>query len=51
MKLYHGSYLKIENPLAGIGRKSLDFGQGFYLTSIRQQGSSNIKRLITSCVY
>ena len=35
--LYHGSYSSIENPLAKIGRKDLDFGPGFYLTKIEKQ--------------
>lgn len=35
--LYHGSYTQVAKPLAKIGRKNLDFGQGFYLTSIREQ--------------
>ncbi|MBQ9466504.1 MAG: DUF3990 domain-containing protein [Muribaculaceae bacterium] len=35
--LYHGSYTGIEHPIATLGRKNLDFGQGFYLTSLKQQ--------------
>lgn len=35
--LYHGSTLSIERPLAGVGRADLDFGKGFYLTSLRTQ--------------
>ena len=35
--LYHGSNVEVLTPLAKIGRKNLDFGQGFYLTSIRKQ--------------
>ena len=35
--LYHGSNVEVATPLAKIGRKNLDFGQGFYLTSIRKQ--------------
>lgn len=37
MTLYHGSTLKIEHPLAHAGRADLDFGRGFYLTSLRSQ--------------
>lgn len=37
MTLYHGSTLPIEHPLANIGRADLDFGKGFYLTSLRSQ--------------
>ena len=34
MILFHGSILKIERPLAHVGREHLDFGRGFYLTKI-----------------
>ena len=39
MILYHGSNVEISMPLAKVGRKNLDFGRGFYLTSIRKQAS------------
>ena len=35
--VYHGSSVKVENPLAKLGRKNLDFGEGFYVTDIRNQ--------------
>lgn len=35
--LYHGSNVEVVTPLVGVGRENLDFGQGFYLTSIRKQ--------------
>lgn len=35
--LYHGSHVTIPQPLAAFGRRCLDFGQGFYLTGLRQQ--------------
>ena len=37
--LYHGSNIEVSTPLAKVGRKNLDFGKGFYLTSIRKQAS------------
>ena len=37
MILYHGSYFAIENPDLLHSRPNLDFGKGFYLTSIREQ--------------
>ena len=37
--LYHGSNVEVSAPLAKIGRKNLDFGRGFYLTSIRKQAA------------
>ena len=38
--LCHGSYTEVSAPLAKVGRRNLDFGQGFYLTSLRQQAES-----------
>lgn len=38
--LYHGSTLRVEEPLCHIGRKELDFGPGFYLTRDREQAIS-----------
>ena len=37
MELYHGSYMVINQPRTDAGRRNLDFGRGFYLTSIREQ--------------
>lgn len=37
MIVYHGSVYSIERPLANIGRKNLDFGQGFYVTDMKLQ--------------
>lgn len=37
MKLYHGSYVSVDPPLAGIGRDNLDFGKGFYTTKLKDQ--------------
>ena len=38
--VYHGGTEGIDKPLCGIGRKDLDFGQGFYVTDIREQAVS-----------
>lgn len=35
--VYHGSIDIVENPICELGRKNLDFGQGFYITDIREQ--------------
>ena len=43
--LYHGSYIQVGKPLVKIGRKKVDFGQGFYLTKLRQQASSWAKAI------
>ena len=37
MILYHGSNMIVEKPLVNIGKTSVDFGQGFYLTSDYEQ--------------
>ena len=37
MILYHGSNMIIEKPEVNVGRRALDFGAGFYLTSNRDQ--------------
>lgn len=38
--LYHGSHIAVSSPLVGLGRKKVDFGQGFYLTKLLSQASS-----------
>ena len=38
MILYHTSYTTIENPDISYSRDFLDFGKGFYLTHLREQG-------------
>lgn len=40
IRLYHGSSVEVSSPLAKAGRRSLDFGQGFYLTKIKEQAES-----------
>ena len=38
--LYHGSYIEVSAPLVGLGRKKVDFGQGFYLTHLHVQAKA-----------
>lgn len=38
--LYHGSFISIPNPFVSLGRKKVDFGQGFYLTQLLEQAQS-----------
>lgn len=45
MKVFHGSTVVIRQPLVAIGRKMLDFGQGFYVTDIRRQAESWAERM------
>lgn len=40
MKLYHGSNTTVDNPDTRHSRERLDFGKGFYLTSVKQQAES-----------
>lgn len=35
--VYHGSTEAVESPICAFGRPRLDFGQGFYVTQIREQ--------------
>ena len=35
--VYHGGTEVVERPICHHGRPNLDFGQGFYVTDIRQQ--------------
>lgn len=37
LTVYHGSTIKIMRPIAKTGRPLLDFGQGFYVTNIKEQ--------------
>lgn len=43
--LYHGSYVSVPAPLTGVGRRELDFGPGFYVTSIREQAERWARRV------
>lgn len=47
MKVYHGSFTKVESPLAKAGRRNLDFGRGFYITRIKEQ-AQKWARLVAS---
>ncbi len=40
MKVFHGSTSIVDKPLANIGRNLLDFGKGFYLTTLEAQAIS-----------
>ena len=37
IRLYHGSVVEVRKPLVGVGRRKVDFGQGFYMTRMRKQ--------------
>ncbi len=40
MLVYHGSTEIVEKPLSSVGRDNLDFGNGFYVTDLREQAVS-----------
>lgn len=45
--VYHGGTDVIENPICKFGRSNLDFGQGFYITDIKEQAitwANNVAR-------
>jgi hypothetical protein len=47
MVVYHGSYCLIDNPHVSFSRDALDFGKGFYVTTIKEQAinwTSKFKR-------
>jgi len=44
MKLYHGSYLTIEQPDISFSRDNVDFGKGFYTTPIKEQAENWVGR-------
>ncbi len=46
MKLYHSSDVSVENPDIIHSRDFLDFGKGFYLTSIHEQAVRYAQRFI-----
>lgn len=46
MKLFHSSYIKIEQPDTVHSRDYLDFGKGFYLTSLEDQAVRYALRFI-----
>lgn len=44
MRLYHGSSSVVSEPHIGFSRANLDFGKGFYATSIRSQAERWARR-------
>lgn len=46
MQLFHGTDVVVRNPLSKVGRKKVDFGQGFYLTSLREQAESWARTIV-----
>lgn len=45
--VYHGSAMEVSKPLVALSRPNLDFGQGFYVTNLRQQAERWASRIAT----
>lgn len=45
--VYHGSALEVSKPLVALGRPNLDFGQGFYISNLREQAERWAARIAT----
>lgn len=46
MRLFHSSPISVEHPDTAHSRNYLDFGKGFYLTSIKEQAIHYAQRLL-----
>lgn len=46
MIVYHGSFMPVEQPDTEHSRKDVDFGAGFYVTSIRTQADNWAKKFL-----
>lgn len=49
MIVYHGSYCVVKTPNITFSRDSLDFGKGFYVTSIKTQAINWTERFKKRC--
>ena len=45
LTVYHGSTQTVDAPVCAFGRPRLDFGQGFYVTDIKEQAERRAKAL------
>lgn len=44
MIFYHGSFLEVQHPKISFSKKNLDFGTGFYLTTLQSQAERWARR-------
>lgn len=44
MLVYHGSYIEVSRPDVNFGRTNLDFGKGFYVTTLQAQAEKWSRR-------
>ena len=49
--LYHGSYCEVKEPELDKCAKRKDFGQGFYLTSSKEQAESFLRTSLISQMF
>lgn len=49
--VYHGATCAVSQPLCHVGRANLDFGQGFYVTDLRQQAIGLAQHLPNNQMY
>ena len=47
MRIYHGSIKIIKNPIYGLGKKTNDYGLGFYCTKSLELAKEYLFKLIT----
>lgn len=45
MTVFHGSMIEITEPLVLLGRSNLDFGQGFYVSTLQDQAERWARRV------
>ena len=48
--LYHGSYCEVKDPNLAKCAKRKDFGQGFYLTTSKEQAESFLRTSIAKAI-
>lgn len=50
LTLFHGSYCEVKQPELHQGARYKDFGQGFYLTSSKEQAGNFIRTSVKKAV-
>lgn len=50
LKLYHGSYCEVKEPELAMCAKKKDFGQGFYLTTSKEQAECFLRTAIAKAI-
>jgi hypothetical protein len=50
MRLYHGGMQEVRRPNLSRSRQKLDFGPGFYLTTIKEQAEDWARKKASDCL-